>query len=243
MLATHKVEGHRCSDRFLLLSSTAFNFLALRHLRLDQTTTIGFLTPLTVALLAGPFLGEWIGWRRAVAIVGWICRHPACAAPGRGGVPPCVPALLREHDQLRRVQPGHALSRRVTTGRGDAVLFAARRHNHRRPRCACCNWVWPATILGLDAAPVDGRLRRARATTCSSSRTAMPRLDHRAVPLHQPADALDGRVSGVRPGAGYLDAGRRRRSSILSGFYLFQRERVTLRAAAVAMTSEATPQR
>ena len=27
---------------FLLLSSTAFNFLALRHLRLDQTTTIGF---------------------------------------------------------------------------------------------------------------------------------------------------------------------------------------------------------
>jgi drug/metabolite transporter (DMT)-like permease len=53
---------------FLLLSSTAFNFLALRHLRLDQTTTIGFLTPLTVAVLAGPFLGEWIGWRRAIAI-------------------------------------------------------------------------------------------------------------------------------------------------------------------------------
>src|SRR5262245_31591817 len=53
---------------FLLLSSTAFNFLALRHLRLDQTTTIGFLTPLTVALLAGPFLGEWISWRRAIAI-------------------------------------------------------------------------------------------------------------------------------------------------------------------------------
>ena len=53
---------------FLLLSSTAFNFLALRHLRLDQTTTIGFLTPLMVAILAGPFLGEWIGWRRAIAI-------------------------------------------------------------------------------------------------------------------------------------------------------------------------------
>ncbi len=54
---------------FLMLGSTAFNFLALRHLRLDQTTTVGFLTPLMVALLAGPFLGEWIGWRRTVAIV------------------------------------------------------------------------------------------------------------------------------------------------------------------------------
>ena len=42
----------------LLLGSTAFNFFALRHLRLDQTTTIGFLTPLTVALLAGPFSGN-----------------------------------------------------------------------------------------------------------------------------------------------------------------------------------------
>src|SRR5215510_12959272 len=55
---------------FLLLSSTAFNFLALRHLRLDQTTTIGFLTPLTVALLAGPFLGELISWRRAIGFAG-----------------------------------------------------------------------------------------------------------------------------------------------------------------------------
>ena len=48
---------------FLLLGSTALNFLALRHLRLDQTTTIGFLTPLTIAVLAGPLLGEWIGRR------------------------------------------------------------------------------------------------------------------------------------------------------------------------------------
>lgn len=53
----------------LLLLSTLFNFLALRHLRLDQTVTIQFLAPLTVALLAGPMLGEWVGWRRFLAIM------------------------------------------------------------------------------------------------------------------------------------------------------------------------------
>lgn len=54
---------------FLLLASTGFNFLALRELRLDQTTTIMFVAPLMVALLAGPILGEWVGWRRLIAIL------------------------------------------------------------------------------------------------------------------------------------------------------------------------------
>lgn len=53
----------------LMLGTTAFNFLALAHLRLDQTITVVFLTPLTVALLAGPLLGEWVGWRRMTAIL------------------------------------------------------------------------------------------------------------------------------------------------------------------------------
>lgn len=53
----------------LLLASTLLNFVALRSLRLDQTITIQFLAPLLVALLAGPILGEWVGWRRLIAIV------------------------------------------------------------------------------------------------------------------------------------------------------------------------------
>ncbi len=58
---------------FLMVSTTACNFIALRHLRLDQTVSVTFLAPLIVALLAGPFLGEWAGWRRLVAIfVGFI---------------------------------------------------------------------------------------------------------------------------------------------------------------------------
>ena len=57
----------------LLFGTTAFNFLALAHLRMDQTITVVFLTPLTVALLAGPLLGEWVGWRRMLAIlVGFV---------------------------------------------------------------------------------------------------------------------------------------------------------------------------
>jgi drug/metabolite transporter (DMT)-like permease len=57
----------------LMVSTTAFNFLALRHLRLDQTISVVFLAPLIVALLAGPLLGEWAGWRRLVAIfVGFL---------------------------------------------------------------------------------------------------------------------------------------------------------------------------
>ncbi len=53
----------------LMAATTVFNFLALKTLRLDQTTTIFFLGPLVVALLAGPTLGEWIGWRRLIAIL------------------------------------------------------------------------------------------------------------------------------------------------------------------------------
>ena len=53
----------------LMLLSTVLNFMALRQLRLDQTQTVYFLAPFVVALLAGPFLGEWVGWRRMLAIL------------------------------------------------------------------------------------------------------------------------------------------------------------------------------
>lgn len=70
----------------LLLASTVFNFLALRSLRLDQAMTIQFLTPLTVALLAGPVLGEWAGWRRMLAILVGFCGVVVAVRPGRGAV-------------------------------------------------------------------------------------------------------------------------------------------------------------
>ena len=53
---------------FLVLS-TILNFLALRHLPLSLTTTIFFMTPILVTLLAIPALGEQVGARRIAAVL------------------------------------------------------------------------------------------------------------------------------------------------------------------------------
>ncbi len=74
----------------LLMASTVLNFLALRHLRLDQTMTIQFLSPMLVALVAGPLLGEWIGWRRLVAIMVGFAGIVVAIRPGFAEVPPGV---------------------------------------------------------------------------------------------------------------------------------------------------------
>lgn len=74
----------------LMVATTLFNFLALQYLRLDQTVTIVFLAPLMVALLAGPFLGEWVGWRRLVAILVGFGGVVIAVRPGLGGVHPAV---------------------------------------------------------------------------------------------------------------------------------------------------------
>ncbi len=65
-----------------MAATTAANFLALQYLRLDQTVTIVFLAPLMVALLAGPFLGEWVGWRRLAAIVAGFFGVLVAVHPG-----------------------------------------------------------------------------------------------------------------------------------------------------------------
>ena len=73
---------HQVARSFLMLGSTMFNFMALKTLRLDQTLTIGFLAPFVVALLAGPFLGEWIRWRRLLAIIVGFCGILVVVRPG-----------------------------------------------------------------------------------------------------------------------------------------------------------------
>jgi len=74
----------------LMVGTTAFNFLALEHLRLDQTVTIVFLAPLVVALLAGPLLGEWVGRRRLAAILVGFVGVVIAVRPGFGAVHPAV---------------------------------------------------------------------------------------------------------------------------------------------------------
>ena len=72
----------------LMAMTTIFNFLAVQYLRLDQTVTIAFLAPLVVAALAGPLLGEWVGWRRAVAIAVGFIGVLIAVRPGVGDVHP-----------------------------------------------------------------------------------------------------------------------------------------------------------
>jgi len=74
----------------LLLLSTAFNFVALHYLQLDQTSAIGFTTPFFVALCAGPMLGEWIGPRRWMAILFGFAGILLVTRPGAGGIHPAA---------------------------------------------------------------------------------------------------------------------------------------------------------
>ena len=74
----------------LLFASTACNFVALRYLQLDQTATISFTTPFIIALLAGPLLGEWIHWRRWLAIIVGFCGVLLVTRPGFGGIHPAA---------------------------------------------------------------------------------------------------------------------------------------------------------
>ncbi|GAU82453.1 DMT family transporter [Bosea sp. BIWAKO-01] len=74
----------------LLLGSTALNFFALKYLQLAETVSIMFATPLLVALVSGPLLGEWPGPRRLVAIgVGFI-GVLVITRPGLGGMHPAA---------------------------------------------------------------------------------------------------------------------------------------------------------
>ena len=74
----------------LLLLSTAFNFFAIRWLQLDEALSILFATPFIVAALAGPLLGEWIGWRRWLAILVGFSGVLLVTRPGAGGIHPAA---------------------------------------------------------------------------------------------------------------------------------------------------------
>jgi drug/metabolite transporter (DMT)-like permease len=87
LFATQK-PGWELVRSALMASTTACNFLALQYLRLDQTVTVVFLAPLVVALLAGPLLGEWVGWRRLVAILVGFLGILIVVRPGTAGLHP-----------------------------------------------------------------------------------------------------------------------------------------------------------
>lgn len=78
----------------LLIGTTLGNFIALQYLQLDQSISIIFSMPFFVALFAGPLLGEWIGWRRWLAIMVGFAGVLVVVRPSTSGVHPAVLASL-----------------------------------------------------------------------------------------------------------------------------------------------------
>jgi drug/metabolite transporter (DMT)-like permease len=74
----------------LMLATTILNFIAVRYLQLDQTLSIMFSAPFLVALLAGPFLGEKLDWRRWAAICVGFAGVLLVTRPGLGGIHPAA---------------------------------------------------------------------------------------------------------------------------------------------------------
>ncbi len=78
----------------MLFGSTMGNFLALREMQLAETSTIQFLWPLFVALLAGPILGEWAGPARMTAIGVGLIGVLISLSPGAGTFQPVALAAI-----------------------------------------------------------------------------------------------------------------------------------------------------
>jgi drug/metabolite transporter (DMT)-like permease len=89
VLAT-KRPGLQAVRSLCLLLSTVFNFLALQYLQLAEAITIIFATPLVIALLSGPLLGEWPGPRRLAAIAVGFLGVLVVMRPGVGGLHPAA---------------------------------------------------------------------------------------------------------------------------------------------------------
>ena len=128
----------------LMVTTTACNFIALEHLRLDQTVTVVFLAPLVVALLAGPLLGEWVGWRRLVAILVGFLGILIAVRPGLG----LHPAFLFAFGAMLAYALFMLLTRYLAAYETPlAMLFySILLGTFALAPFAVWQWVWPATI-------------------------------------------------------------------------------------------------
>jgi len=82
--------GLQAARSLLLLGSTAAVVFALRKLQLAESSTISFLTPIFVALLAGPLLGERAGRERLFAIAVGFLGVVVATRPGGSAFQPVV---------------------------------------------------------------------------------------------------------------------------------------------------------
>lgn len=240
LLNTQRI-GAQLVRSCLLLSSTAFNFVALRHLRLDQTTTIGFLTPLMVAALAGPLLGEWIGWRRTVAIVIGFGGVMLAVRPGFTGL---HPAFLFAFGSMLSYAFFSLITRYLAAydSSETTLFYSLFAGTFLVAPFAIMDWLWPdnwQTWLLLMSMGLYGALGHYLFIVAHRLAPASRVVPFIYVTLitHSAGGFL---VFGDVPDSWTLVGAA---VVIGSGLYLFHRERVTARAEAVAMTSEAAKQR
>ncbi len=85
-----RAPGLQAARSMMLLMSTALNFVALQYLQLAETISIVFATPLVIASLSGPFLGEWPGPRRMIAIGVGFLGVLVVMRPGAGALHPAA---------------------------------------------------------------------------------------------------------------------------------------------------------
>jgi drug/metabolite transporter (DMT)-like permease len=144
LLATKKLKLELLRS-LLMVSTTACNFLALQFLRLDQTVSVAFLAPLLVALLAGPLLGEWAGWRRLVAISVGFLGVLIVVHPGVGGL---HPAFLLAFGAMLAYALFMLLTRYLAAyDKPLSMLFySILLGTFALAPFALWAWVWPATI-------------------------------------------------------------------------------------------------
>ncbi len=145
-LFTTKRFGWQLVRSVLMAATTVLNFLALQYLRLDQTITIVFLAPLVVALLAGPLLGEWVGWRRMIAILVGFGGILVAVRPGFADV---HPAVLYSLGSMLAYALFMILTRRIAAFDPPLVtlFYSMFVGTLVGGPIAIASWVWPADAL------------------------------------------------------------------------------------------------
>lgn len=136
---------HQFARSLLMLGSTLFNFLALKTLRLDQAQTIYFLAPFVVALLAGPFLGEWIRWRRMLAI---LVGFSGILVAVRPGYTPIEPGMVYAMGSMLCYAVFMLLTRYLTAyDAPEVTLFhSLMAGTFLMAPFALSSWVWPQDV-------------------------------------------------------------------------------------------------
>ena len=228
LLKTQKL-GLQLARSCMMAATTTGNFLAVKYLRLDQTVSIAFLAPLVVAALAGPYLGEWVGWRRALAIVVGFIGILIVVRPGFTDV---NPAFAYSFGAMLAYAIFMLLTRKLSTFDPPLVtlFYAMLVGVIGGAPIAFAHWVWPDSalqwlqLLSLGAFGGLGHFIFIHAYRLAPASTVTPFLYFQLISMM----GLGYLVFGDVPDHWTLIG-----SSVViaSGLYLVHRERVTRGAA------------